>query len=170
MAFALGLLFLGFFRRPAEGQAQQFTPAHFAGGFHHQAIFAGRQVLERRLAVIEHQAVAADRTGRAADSVHRHLEAATATAPPFAHVLEPFLAFVVLQLQVVPDGEVGDVALVGLLQPQSHVGAVILGDLQAGDFHIDLQLGCHQRCAEQGEREQQAFTHDTSLMNEQQRQ
>src|SRR5690606_3294650 len=75
-AFALGLLFLGFLRRPAEGQAQQFTPAHFAGGFHHQAIFAGRQVLERRLAVIEHQAVAADRAGRAADAVHRHLEAA----------------------------------------------------------------------------------------------
>ena len=47
---------------------------------------------------------------------------------------------------------------------------MVLGDIQTRDFHVQLQVRRVQRGAEQGEGQQQAFTHGQSLMNEEQRQ
>ncbi|MNJ66353.1 hypothetical protein D3C77_624230 [compost metagenome] len=106
----------------------------------------------------------ADRAGRGADAVHRHLQAATAAPPPLAQVFQPFLAFVVLEFQVVPHRQVGDMALVRLLQPQRHVGAMVFGDVQARDFHADVEIGGEYRRTQQGTQgEQHAFMHNDFL-------
>src|SRR5690606_30132500 len=114
LAAALGAGGAWLRRWPAEGHAQQFATADFAGGFHHQVVVAGDQILERRFAAFVAQLMGADRAGRGADAVHRHLQAATAATPPLSHVLQPLLAFVVLELQVVPDSQFGYVVLVRL--------------------------------------------------------
>src|SRR5690606_17305939 len=44
-ACALSLLFFDILWRPAEGQAQEFAPADFPRGLHHQSVFASWQIL-----------------------------------------------------------------------------------------------------------------------------
>ncbi len=126
--------------RPAEWDAQQLAATDLTGGFDHHAVLAGLQRFERRLLVRKLQAVAAHCTGGAADAINRHFQAAAATAPPLAQVLEPLFTFLVLELGVVPHRQIGNVALVRALEPDGDIGAVVLGDIQAGDFHVQLQV------------------------------
>src|SRR3546814_1516775 len=74
LALALRLQRLGGFGRPLERNAQQFASADLAGRLDDQLIAACRKLSERRLAFGKAQDMLAGRAGRAADSVHRHVQ------------------------------------------------------------------------------------------------
>ncbi|KAG1224516.1 hypothetical protein G6F68_020098 [Rhizopus microsporus] len=103
----------------------------------------------------------ADRLGRAAHAVHRDLLVAAAAAPPLAHVLQPLGALVVLLGRVVPDGQVGRHALGGVFDPDRHVGAVVLGHVQARHLDVQADIGRLGRSGDQAGQEgrQEQFAH-----------
>src|SRR5690606_21846927 len=105
--------------RPAEGQADQFAPTHFPGGLDQQLVVAGHQRGQRRVVIAKAQAMLADWPGRGGQAIDRQLQRAPAAPPPLAHVLQPLLSLTVTQLEVIPDRQVGDVA-VGILDPDRH--------------------------------------------------
>src|SRR3546814_1894352 len=82
LALALRLQRLGGFGRPLERNAQQFASADLAGRLDDQLIAACRKLSERRLAFGKAQDMLAGRAGRAADSVHRHVQRPPGLAPP----------------------------------------------------------------------------------------
>src|SRR5690606_3039761 len=131
---ALRLEVLRGLRRPVERQAQHFATADFTRGFHHQRVAAGRKIAQRRLALLETQAMLAGRARRAAHAVDREAPVAPAAAPPLAQVGQPLAARFALAgfgilavLELVPDREIGGDAAVGALDPDRHVRAVVFG-------------------------------------------
>src|SRR3546814_2265182 len=87
-----------------------------------QLIASCRKLSERRLAFGKAQDMLAGRAGRAADSVHRHVQRPPGLAPPLAHVAQPFRAFVLLEVHVIPDGEVGRLRKARAFHPDRHIG------------------------------------------------
>lgn len=126
--------------RPLERNSHELAAADFAGRLDDDLVFAIGQLRERRLVLRDAKLVLAGRTRRAGQAVDRHRELAARAAPPLAHVLEPFGALVVLELEVVPDRDIADEALVGALEPHRNVRAVIFGDVQPRDFDRKLHV------------------------------
>src|SRR5450830_240139 len=152
---AFGRHGLGRLQRPLERHAHQFASTRFARRFHHHLVFSGRQLVERGLGAEESERMFARRTRGAADAVDGHGQVAAALAPPLTHVLQPFLACLVLLFHVIQHRQVADHLLIGRFQPCRHVGTVILRHVQLRDFKLEGQVGRHRRRTDQGKAKRQ---------------
>src|SRR5688572_18628538 len=147
---AAGRLTPGSLDGPLERNAHRFAPTDFAHGLHDHGVLTGLEIRERRSRRVELQQVLTDRAGRAGQAVDGNLQITAAATPPLAQIRQPLG---VIATHLVPDREVGRDVLIGALDPDRDVRAMVFGYRQLRDFHAEAEIGrlshtaegeCHQ--------------------------